>query len=293
MANAVFTTKVKPVYDDLPEVKYHFPKTYLNQVEAAIGDLIIYYEPRREDARLSGRSGRQVYFATARVDRVESDPKHAGQFYAYVSNYLEFPNQVPFKKGSYYFESGLQKLDGTTNKGRFGRSVRVIPPIDFQAILAAGFADQTPETKSGWVAEDTPAFGRPLKTVISERPFREVAFSRVIRSVYGLRCSMTGLHLTDGARSEVEAAHIRPVSEQGPDSPRNGIALSRTIHWMFDRGILSINDDGKILKADRLVPPEIRGILNPNGHVTWPSDPLLRPHKQFLRYHRETLYKGN
>lgn len=30
MANAVFTTKVSPTYDDLPEVRYHFPKTYLN-----------------------------------------------------------------------------------------------------------------------------------------------------------------------------------------------------------------------------------------------------------------------
>jgi hypothetical protein len=26
MANAVFTTKAQPVYDDLPEWKYHFPK---------------------------------------------------------------------------------------------------------------------------------------------------------------------------------------------------------------------------------------------------------------------------
>jgi putative restriction endonuclease len=35
---AVLTTKVSPVYDDLPEVRYHFPKTYLRQVESAVGD---------------------------------------------------------------------------------------------------------------------------------------------------------------------------------------------------------------------------------------------------------------
>ena len=55
MANAVFTTKVNPLYDDLPELRYHFPKTYLGQAEQAIGDLIVYYEPRREGADLSGR----------------------------------------------------------------------------------------------------------------------------------------------------------------------------------------------------------------------------------------------
>jgi hypothetical protein len=45
VANAVFTTKVNPVYDDLPEIRYHFPKTYLNQALQAVGDWILYYEP--------------------------------------------------------------------------------------------------------------------------------------------------------------------------------------------------------------------------------------------------------
>ncbi len=42
----IFTTKPVPSYDDLPEVRYHFPKTYLNQVERTVGDWIAYYEPR-------------------------------------------------------------------------------------------------------------------------------------------------------------------------------------------------------------------------------------------------------
>ena len=50
MAKAVFTTKIMPSYKDLPEVMYHFPKTYLRQVNSAIGDWIVYYEPRREDS---------------------------------------------------------------------------------------------------------------------------------------------------------------------------------------------------------------------------------------------------
>lgn len=38
MAKAIFTTKVSPTYDDLPEQRYHFPRTYLRQAEQAIGD---------------------------------------------------------------------------------------------------------------------------------------------------------------------------------------------------------------------------------------------------------------
>ncbi|WP_245262651.1 hypothetical protein [Ensifer sp. BR816] len=38
MSKAVLTTKVDPTYDDLPEQRYHFPRTYLRQVEAARGE---------------------------------------------------------------------------------------------------------------------------------------------------------------------------------------------------------------------------------------------------------------
>ena len=78
MANAVFTTKVNPFYDDLPEFRYHFPSTYLNQIKQAVGDFIIYYEPRRENANLSGRAGRQCYFSTARVVNIEEDKSLSG-----------------------------------------------------------------------------------------------------------------------------------------------------------------------------------------------------------------------
>ena len=71
MAKAVLTTKVDPSYDDLPEDRYHFPRTYLNAAREALGDWIVYYEPRRVSADLSSHGGRQSYFATARIDRIE------------------------------------------------------------------------------------------------------------------------------------------------------------------------------------------------------------------------------
>src|SRR5207245_8840306 len=67
MTKAVFTTKVSPTYKDLPEERYHFPRTYLNYVRQTIGDYIVYYEPRRSSAELSSRGGRQSYFGVARV----------------------------------------------------------------------------------------------------------------------------------------------------------------------------------------------------------------------------------
>lgn len=127
MAKAIFTTKVSPTYDDLPEQRYHFPRTYLGQAKQAVGDWIIYYEPRRSSGDVMSGGGRQSYFATARVDRINPDPVRPDHFYAEVSNYLEFVRPVSFAQGTHYHESALRKADGSTNKGAFGRAVRILP----------------------------------------------------------------------------------------------------------------------------------------------------------------------
>lgn len=77
MPRAVLTTKVVPTYDDLPEERYHFPRAYLNQVRQAVGDFVVYYEPRRTSGKLSSRGGWQGYFAVARVVSAEPDPAPA------------------------------------------------------------------------------------------------------------------------------------------------------------------------------------------------------------------------
>ena len=50
---------------------------------------------------------------------------------------------------------------------------------------------------------------------------------------------MSGLALRNGGGlPEVEAADILLVEEREPDTVRNGIALSGTLHRTFDRGLL-------------------------------------------------------
>jgi putative restriction endonuclease len=296
VANAIFTTKPEPTYDDLPELRYHFPATYLRQAEQTVNDWIIYYEPRRQGDVSSKATGRQCYFAIARVIAIERDPNRENHYYAYIKNYLEFTNPVPFREGEIFYESGLRKEDGSTNKGRFGRSLRIIPAEEYRMICQIGFDGPTPSAESVSepmaLAEEPVPYGRPNRTVLLERKFRDAAFTRVVRNAYESTCAMTGLKLINGGgRCEIEAAHILPVENDGPDSPRNGIALSRTIHWMFDRHFLSISDSGEILVAKNSVPEPIRRLLNPDGKVKLPNSPLLRPHPIFLRQH-QSRFKG-
>lgn len=73
---------------------------------------------------------------------------------------------------------------------------------------------------------------------------------------------------------------------------RNGLALSATVHWMFDRGLISIADDYKILVAKNHVPEDAVRLLNQNGTIHLPKDHSLYPNAQYLKFHRDNVFKG-
>ena len=232
MANAVFTISDSSKYDDQPEVRYQFPSTYLNAVTSAVGDWIVYYEPRRTTGP-SSATGRLAYVAAARLMNVKPDEANAGQYYAYVSDYLEFDSPVQFRSEGRYMESALVKRDGTTNRGAFGRAIRLLPKAEFEAILGAGLSRSPKEwevdDRDGGVIPDIAS--RPIVEQIVSRRFRDEAFRRLVRAAYRNTCAITGVQLTNGGgRPEVQAAHIRPVECDGPDSIRNGLALTATVH---------------------------------------------------------------
>ena len=292
MPKAVLTTRVDSFYDDLPEVRYHFSRTYLRVMQGAVGDWIIYYEPRRA-------GGRQCYFATAKLVRIEEDPTLPDNYYGYVEEFLEFDRPVPFRESRHYYERTLRKFDGSTNKGQFGRSVRRITDDDYARILSAGFSAliQHPAVSPSMGFYDEQAsfeIPREIVTQLSRRPFRDRAFSSTVKAAYADTCAFSGIRLINGGgRSEVQAAHIWPVSDNGPDSLRNGLALSGTMHWMFDRGLVSVDDDYSLLLVEKAIPDNVLRLFNNGRQLILQNVPERgRPHPQFLRYHREHVFKG-
>jgi putative restriction endonuclease len=287
MSNAVFAASQETGYDDLLEERYHFPKQYLKNVEAALHDWIVYYEPRRA-------GGRQVYFALAYIDRIEPDPNLADHYFAYLKSYFELDNPVPFKVGDHYFESALKREDGSTRTGAFRSSVRLLPQAEFELIKQAGFdrpLDQWEQPLQ--VAEDVAEYVvHPLVQMVVSKKLRDRAFTRHVRTAYANTCAVTGLRLINGGgRPEVQAAHIRPVEFDGPDSVRNGIALTGTVHWLFDRGLISFTNDLQLLKAKKELEAEF-GTTFLNPKLSWPTNADVRPHPTYLSWHRSNCFKG-
>lgn len=88
----------------------------------------------------------------------------------------------------------------------------------------------------------------------------------------------------------MQAAHIWPVAEGGPDTIQNGIALSATVHWLFDRHLISLTDNYGLLVSHNKVPSEIRVLFEKHAHrIHLPDDRQLWPHPAYIAKHREAF----
>jgi putative restriction endonuclease len=299
MGYGVFIHRSDSIYDDSPAERYQFPSQYLGRVQSCVGDWIIYYEPRKVvDTR--------GYFATARIERVTPDPGAPGMYLAIVEpgSYLDFVNPVPFADASgVVLEQGVLNEQGRIS-GRAQSAVRPISPSDFNRIIALGLNESAPVLprigeefpRSGFQEDQTPfefEQNRDRMNFTVSRIVRDRIFRRVVLRAYSERCAISGLKLINGSgRAEVAAAHIQPVEANGPDIINNGIALSGTVHWMFDRGLISLSDDLQILVSRQANDPDdIRALINKSGYALPPQRPIERPHPHFLQWHREHCFK--
>jgi putative restriction endonuclease len=294
MVKLVLLHKAGSIYDDLPDQVYDFPRQYLKAMKEAVGDGIVYYEPVK--------AGPRGYFATAQIDRVIPKPDQDGRFLALIrpGSFLPFDSEVPRLLDGSPLESALTALDGTPLTGGLAQSaVRRIPEPDFARIVDLGLPQQLEEIearrydpRSFDMAEGAQAFERPVVERLLRRSYRDIAFRRKVRDAYDYRCAISGLRLRNGGgRPEVQAAHIRPVEHGGSDSVRNGLALSGTLHWMFDRGLISVAEDTSILVSRNKVPADVVDrLLLPGGKLIPPRDPTDAPHPENLRWHRENIF---
>ncbi len=295
----IFDTRSDSQYDDDIVRRYHFPNRYLAEAQKTIGDWIVYREPRRG-------GGREGYVAVAKVVKIDPDPAASDHSYAIVDGFLPFERVVAFRGPAGFRESQLRLLPEAAQVGAAlrGRSIRLLASHDFGAIVAEGLSETlSPANAVKLGLEPTnldpataallvPAFDptdRPFEQLLVNRRIRDAAFRNAVCTAYDNTCAVTGLRIVNGGgRAEVQAAHIVPVAAGGPDVVPNGIALSATAHWLFDRHLISLTDDFGLLVSHNKVPAEFRALFAKQmDRIRLPADPRFHPHMPYVRRHRE------
>ena len=289
MAKGVFLYREDSIYEDRPWEVYQFPGPYYSRAQQVVGDWVIFMEPVK--------AGRKGYHAVARVDRITPDPRNSDMFLAIIdpTSYLDFDRNVPFQTGGNYPERSVLNERGRVS-GRAQSAVRTIPADDFNRIVGLGVdAQDEVLPRSDSKDEQQPfEFEQDRVRMLTQRTVRDRIFRTRVLKAYDRRCAFTGFQfINGGGRAEVEAAHIKSVQDRGPDVVQNGLALSGTVHWMFDRGLLAVDDNSEILLSNHINDVEgVRKILRASGLAHFPENPSERPDPQFLKWHRERCFKG-
>lgn len=290
-------------YDDLITERYHFPRIYLRTAERFVGDWILYRETGAD-------GGRKAYVAVARVERIDPDPNDPGLYYARVIDFLELDRAVPYRDDQGRFaERFLRELSGISDVGRAlrGRSVRDIDAADFVTILDAGL-ERTLDPRNAIRLGLEPSFLDPateslirqppserrVEQMLVNRKIRDAAFRGLVLDAYDSTCAVTGLRIVNGGgKAEAQAAHIWSVADGGPDEVQNGIALSATAHWLFDRHLISLDDRFGLLVSHNKVPTELRQLFPSSGEpIRLPRDPRHHPRPEYVARHRERFAGG-
>ena len=289
----VLVTGSHSIYGDQPKDFYSFPLNNLPAARRMVGQWIVYLEPRR--------AGGRGYFAVAKIEKIEPDPATPGMHLALMApdSYLDFGSAVPFSIDKLPMERSLLNDDGSI-KGSKQQAVRPLSNADFNRIVEIGLMDAEPELPRVGQVEPLPSmlgeigqepFEGPIDraTMLVSRKIRDAKFRRAVLHVYEGRCALTGMRLINGGgRLETEAAHIMGVGDGGPDAVNNGIALSGTVHWMFDRGLIGLADSGQILLSSKINDHEsVEKMIYPDRQARWPSPDAYRPHPRYLAWHRE------
>lgn len=292
-ARGIFVLEPRPLdRDEAPRV-YRVDRQWLDIASKLTAKWAIY--------QLPGPLGRGAYYAAAKVARIDSSltASECTMVWIEPGSFWEFDFHVPFYTNGEPAERGLLYPNGRLNQSRVNHQVRLIDNDDFERIINLGSASSTAPSSESFVAtilreEQQPWIG-PVErsTQMVSRLVRNPRLRQDVLRAYDFRCAFTGSYLGDNRTGnvEVEAVHIMSVEDGGPDTVQNAMASNRTMHWMFDQGLMSLKDCGEILLSRHINDMKaVEARIFPDRRARLPVEPLLRPATRYLEWHRSHCF---
>ncbi len=119
-------------------------------------------------------------------------------------------------------------------------------------------------------------------------------FRTVITSIYYNKCAVSSIDLPE----LLIASHILPwsINEKERLNPANGICLSPLYDKVFDKGLMTLNDDYKIIFSKKLLKISDKNTytslfeIYENQQINLPDK--FFPKQEFLDYHRKNIFKN-
>ncbi len=196
-----------------------------------------------------------------------------------TSQYYKFwESKIP-EKSTYAIWEGT---NAPTFKSQYSLPVQSESIIDDKKVMDAVEQQQQQVIHSIESSNFEQAMGAEL--------FNSRSFHDFVMMAYGSKCAITHKVISCNGFDNLEAAHIMPQAHKGTFLPCNGIAMSRDMHCVFDKGFFTIEDDYTIIIHPDVLKTDSY-INEYNGQKIFiPQVEFFRPHPKFLKHHRDHIY---
>ncbi|MCF7822113.1 MAG: HNH endonuclease [Mariprofundaceae bacterium] len=158
-----------------------------------------------------------------------------------------------------------------------------------QAMAEKGISTETSAESDA--SDDVGDFTGETQRVLTEQRVRQDFFRRAVLSSYHGKCCMSGL----SEPRLLVASHIVPWSKDRENrlNPRNGLCLSALHDKAFDRGLIALDDDFRVLLSSELKrrnEPFIRQFFLPLEGQGINLPERFAPNQAFLQRHRQEVF---
>lgn len=150
------------------------------------------------------------------------------------------------------------------------------------------------------LSEDSTEYRKEIEQLILQKNEEEIflrgsLFKREIPKIYNNSCCISGMRIdTSISMSMIDACHIVPFSVSFDDTITNGIALCPNLHRAFDRGLITIDSDYKVVVSSRFKEDENNYSIRrfKNRLINLPHNQEFFPKVDNFKWHNENVFKN-
>lgn len=152
------------------------------------------------------------------------------------------------------------------------------------------------EIRSEILKEAPAVYKTKAETFDEEEVFiRSGVFKKVVPQIYNHSCCISGMRIIASREVQmIDACHIVPFSESHDDTISNGISLCPNLHRAFDRGLISINEDYRVIVSSSFSESSVDYSIKQyeEKQLLLPKEKNYYPSYQNLMWHKENRYIG-
>lgn len=245
-------------------------------------ELRIYLNSQLSDNKAYFRPGEIVVFEKMQDENEGFVYYNVNIFNNEDEHYLFLDRLIPRRKGFCLYND---PIDFISPPARMSGEAE---EVSEEVISVIGLKQE--EVISGLLQEKEESQSEPSEKEMGADLFNARSFHDFVMNAYLYRCAVTREVIRCQNLMNLEAAHIKPQAHEGSFLPCNGIALSRDMHFAFDKGFFTIDEYYRV-KVHPLV-LETDSYLNKyeGCQIYIPTVDFFKPNEMFLQHHRKHIY---